>query len=391
MRAPLAAWRRLFAVGGAPSASHVALSRTPPADRLLDPLTGARVVHAASLDALTRSLDVDDLFSRVTGAARGEADSSAASEASDSVRRKRGGRPPVAEGSEGGSAPSRDSIRDEVREAEGTRARTRRGNGEASPAVAPMRRAERAATILREMERARTTPSSTGAETNPPRVGSLPGADAKLAEAMRRVSSNQSGETEARRPAALSSDAQAGANARVVLGAPVSGIERLLAVEVPSRVATDASPRGAKSASIADDERRQVKAKTSGVEPDIARLLAGAVSRAQRAAPDSPADLSNARRSLQLENNALARDAGASRDDGRPVVDAPASSGFRGLAQRTLTHASTRAPVKRLEAEKRVSADIMHDTLDSRVADSLARVLEREARRHGIDIDEARA
>jgi hypothetical protein len=63
------------------------------------------------------------------------------------------------------------------------------------------------------------------------------------------------------------------------------------------------------------------------------------------------------------------------------------------LAQRTLvSNAAERiTPIRRIEPETRTSIDLATDTLDTRVADSLARVLEREARRHGIDLAEARA
>ena len=67
MRTPLAAWRRLFAIGGAPAASHVVLSRTPSSQRLLEPLAGARVAGAASFEALVRPLDVAAVLARVNG------------------------------------------------------------------------------------------------------------------------------------------------------------------------------------------------------------------------------------------------------------------------------------------------------------------------------------
>ncbi|MEP6999783.1 MAG: hypothetical protein ABI969_04855 [bacterium] len=388
MRAPLAAWRKLFAVGGAPWASHVALSRTPPADRLFDPLSGARVVHAASLDALTKSLDVGALFSRVTGVPVDEkSEASYAAEPGDSVRRTRAARSVAGEGVGAGGEHAREPVHEAALASAGDRARR------STAPTTSMPRAERAATIMRELGSARATRASASVETYAPRAEARVGMDVKSAERTRRITSNSFARSEATLSAGLPSDAQAGANARVVVGTPVADIERLLSTERPTRLATDVSPRAARTASTAEDERDRVRARAAGAGPDIASVLARAVSRAQRAAPATSADFTTTRRSLQLESTGGARDADASHHDGFPAADAPAASGFRGLAQRTLTHAhsSAHAPVKRIEAEKHVSADIMHDTLDARVADSLARVLEREARRHGIDIDEARA
>jgi hypothetical protein len=382
MRAPVAAWRKLFAVGGAPAASHVVLSRAPSAERLLDPLRGAGVVHSASLDALTKSLDVSDLFARVAGVAvGGEAEPSA-----------------VGEGSGAGGECTREPVRVAVREAETAGAGARHPSGDASASIKPMPRAKRATMIMRDLESARTPRSSASiAAHEPSRVKSQFRHAGQGIEATRPVMNKPSIPSDATLSAGLPSDAQAGANARVVLGAPVAGIERLLAIEEPTRRATDVSPRAATNASGSDNDRNSAKPKTVGAESDIATLLSAAVSRAQRAAPTSMPDALSTRRSSQLETRSGARDSDAPRNDGLPgaslVADAPASVGFRGLAQRTLTHSqsTTHAPIKRLEAEKHVSADIMHDTLDARVADSLARVLEREVRRHGIDIDEARA
>jgi hypothetical protein len=72
--------------------------------------------------------------------------------------------------------------------------------------------------------------------------------------------------------------------------------------------------------------------------------------------------------------------------------DAPAAVGFAGLAARTRVGA---APGQRhdlrLERESQPPADASLDQLDVTMAESLARILEREARRHGIDLAESRA
>jgi hypothetical protein len=85
-------------------------------------------------------------------------------------------------------------------------------------------------------------------------------------------------------------------------------------------------------------------------------------------------------------------DARTSRDT-LASTDTTQSGGFRGLALRTLdARAGVRAPAdRRLEPERRLAVDLVHDNLDTAVADSLARVLEREARRHGIDLTETGA
>jgi hypothetical protein len=78
--------------------------------------------------------------------------------------------------------------------------------------------------------------------------------------------------------------------------------------------------------------------------------------------------------------------AGPARDE------AVSGGGFRGLALRTLAAGEgTRHIPVRLEPEARAGSEMPLDDLDSRVAESLARILEREARRHGIDVTGARA
>jgi hypothetical protein len=67
------------------------------------------------------------------------------------------------------------------------------------------------------------------------------------------------------------------------------------------------------------------------------------------------------------------------------------TGGFRGLALQAASSGGGARPIPvRLERESRVPTDLSLDALDSRIAESLARILEREARRHGIDTAEVR-
>src|SRR5262249_35301922 len=85
--APIAGWRRLFAIGGAPAASHATLSRAPASDRLLDPLARARVTDAVRLEALVRPLDIAGVLARVSPSASTTAKPEAADEPTGLTRR----------------------------------------------------------------------------------------------------------------------------------------------------------------------------------------------------------------------------------------------------------------------------------------------------------------
>src|SRR5262249_18426073 len=78
--------------------------------------------------------------------------------------------------------------------------------------------------------------------------------------------------------------------------------------------------------------------------------------------------------------------------EGQSVVPQAQSEtgGFRGLARRTRVATADKRTVRatRLEPETRTPADLALDTLDAQVAESRARLLEREALRHGVDLSE---
>jgi hypothetical protein len=139
---------------------------------------------------------------------------------------------------------------------------------------------------------------------------------------------------------------------------------------------------------------------SSNATPLLERAVARAMARRSLAAPRGEDDTTHAA--------ALGRDPGArptvgagaleSRPRERfaslaeaPSASEPARGGFRALAERALrasAPAISEPPriATRLSHEERALAEASGDTLDARVAESLARVLERAARRHGIDI-----
>jgi hypothetical protein len=130
-------------------------------------------------------------------------------------------------------------------------------------------------------------------------------------------------------------------------------------------------------------------------EPDAARLLRRAVERVSDRAhhassasalsdPPSPA---RSRTVDSIESGPPHVDTGA-----RFTEAATSPGGFRGLALRALgTTGGTRHHPVLLEPEPRPAPEARLDDLDARVTESLARVLEHEARRHGIDVAGARA
>jgi hypothetical protein len=179
--------------------------------------------------------------------------------------------------------------------------------------------------------------------------------------------------------------AQAGAQVPVVVERSVAEIDRLLAVAAPQVQAPMNS-----AAPVTSARRREPPVERAPERTDVSQLLAGAVERARsRDVAPAPAVANAAPKSQR----ALAPDAPqrAVKQVAAPDVET-SGGGFRGLAQRTLVpSAESSTPVRRIEPERRMPMDLSFDTLDARVADSLARVLEREARRNGIDLAEPRA
>ena len=66
--------------------------------------------------------------------------------------------------------------------------------------------------------------------------------------------------------------------------------------------------------------------------------------------------------------------------------DTGRAGGFRGLAQRTLHAGSSPTTAQPIPAETMLPREASFDRLDSALAESLSRILTREAKRHGIDL-----
>jgi len=181
-----------------------------------------------------------------------------------------------------------------------------------------------------------------------------------------------------------------GANARVLLDEPVANVERLLAVGAPTSAA---SARSMPSPARAAEKGASAVSKSS--TPDVARLLAAAVDRVGASSVGVSPTPSEAPRAFVSKPHLASPTPEPLRGGNVPAAasDAEHVGGFRGLAQRAIkpTNGAQHARAQRLEPETRVSSDLAFDTLDDKIADSLARVLEREARRHGIDLAEARS
>ena len=184
---------------------------------------------------------------------------------------------------------------------------------------------------------------------------------------------------------ALAAQARAGATARVFLDAPVADIERLLALG-------DTSGSGDTSRSSVPETpaaAHRHRTPTAGETASVVRAAGAPTDIAAR----HPTELAPPPALSSQKHWNAGYELDASTSVGTPAIESPveqsAVGGFRGLARRTLTSSSAppRLPV-RLERETRMPADLAFDALDTRVADSLARILAREARRHGIDIAE---
>ena len=144
---------------------------------------------------------------------------------------------------------------------------------------------------------------------------------------------------------------------------------------------------------VTSARRREPTVEGVPVRRDASRLLAGAVERAlSRHAAPAPASAPAAANAAPKSQRATAPNTPqrVATQVAAPDIET-SGGGFRGLAQRTLVaSAESSTPVRRIEPERRTPMDLSLDTLDARVADSLARVLEREARRNGIDLAESR-
>lgn len=373
-RAPLTAWRRLFAIGGAPAASHLVLSRAPSAERLLEPLAGVRVVSADRLESLARPLDIGTALARVTTSVT-ETRSAPAAEDNKRTRTPRAAE--VARDVRAARAPSSSSASE-------TREHNMPPLAHSNSEAAPVRRAPG---WLPTGQPAAATSSRLVPEVIAPsdvrkkRVARFAEQPARTKVALP-TSTNDAGPS-ATRLAHESSAAASGANTRVLVTSAVAEIDRLLAV---ASATPNLSPASAPRTSAPAAETRAADAR----DRDVSTLLTSAVERARSAIAATSVQVPPESRTIAAPSFATS---------GEPVRNSLVSStaadvggGFRGLAQRTLTTTrSARVATQRIEPEKHTSSDLALDTLDARVADSLARVLEREARRHGIDLAEARA
>jgi hypothetical protein len=357
----------LFAIGGAPAASHATLSRAPFTERLLEPLAHARIANDDSLAAIAKPLDIGLVLSTVVGKAASAAPPPAGAIA---VEAARGGR----------------RMRSVATPTMGANVGTVAGASIVAPAPRPRHEAADHASDLRGRKRRLPTLA--------PLMESTHATSPRVANAVAASSAGPS--THLVVPRELSPHARAGSQAPVVVDVPVPHVHRLLAIGTTSASAARerASPRDSAS----------VKARPSRSN-DIAKLLTDAVDRARaslqasevttsRTAGGAPISIPPriaSRAGDWLSSSAPGRedsvDARAGGTDGEHV------GGFRGLAQRTFAPMpdARSAGSPRIEPEMRTPSDLVLDTLDAKVADSLSRVLEREARRHGINVAEARA
>jgi hypothetical protein len=347
----------LFAIGGAPAASHVVLSRVPSPDRLLDPLSGARVVSGTLFDALVAPLNVGNVLSRaVASAARPAAAEATGAEVRARVRE-------LASRADGSSVVQRASLGSAHAVDVDRRRREPPTAGNLPTASRPSRRVD--AATLSSIADGGSIPRTDG-----PRVGARSVPKPKDTRAVRQL------------PVVADYADRLGSASRVVVGSPSTDVTRLLAAadRGSQENASSVAPRPTSSENNAETSR-----------------LAAAVDRvraSRRAVVNAPAVASiDARDARERQLISTALDAKPSVALAPSTVRTDTVGGFRGLATRTLTSTratSTVAP-QRIEPESRIPGDIALDTLDARVEDSLARVLEREARRHGIDVDEARS
>ncbi len=401
-RAPLAAWRTLLAAGGAPAASHVALGLAAlgdaVGDALLAPLAQLPLLRDGRFDALVRPIELSAVLGRwiaVDGAPPAAADVTTDASESDAERGRYAGARAAASREDARGRESRPGLGARTSEGDDTVRRQPTRQAPHHPPVPP-----------------RFTASETTGGTK-----SDAGASAGVAPAMR-----PNGGAHGRRGEAIAGGGRASlfppvsrdrmhaplathgaARTPVVIGASPASVRRLLDAVSPDT----AAPSGARSRITVADERATPRGPLDGSA--IERALARISDRGNARYSDHDVDtVSEPRRSGRPIDAGTARGAGTTTElrasavvpnDAKRTADEPARhenvgvGGFRGLATRAIRQTDGAIPAvadaeSLLTREVRTISDLPLDTLDASVAESVTRILQREARRHGIDLAE---
>ncbi|MGQ0648986.1 MAG: hypothetical protein ACT4P7_15630 [Gemmatimonadaceae bacterium] len=363
-RAAFAAWRGLLAAGGAPAASHAVLARLPACGRLLEPMPGARFIREGVLDRLVCPLDAAGVLARILE----RSEPHDLPDESTSAHRARRESMETSGGVPDGNPPAASDP--------ALAARVSRVVRRASPILG--RVAKVAAPLV---ARRATRPAVRAIPTivRSTRASAVPRLDPR------------------------SPEAQSGAALRVLIDAPPARVAQLLrdfaekARGSPERSfvsarTLDPAPRGSPGRVRATDSTRSARS-----DPDALPLLERVVERAHARRSDTTSragHVPDAPRSNVARLTAPGIVESRSIDVGASSDSAHSSRGFRGLALRALqsSPAAAASPARtrvELAPEARLMSELPVDTLDSRVAESLARVLEREARRQGVDLARA--
>lgn len=380
-RAPIAAWQGLFAAGGSPAASHAALARVPVREKLLAPLAGSTLVREKPFDALVRPLELGGVIGKRVRSTAG------ANEAAD-------------QGQTDGDAQK-------SRAASGF-AVERRARG--APALAPDEDGRGGRTAAdrrhpmppRESRPARAIAAPRFASTGAPHAVASAALDAGDARLLQRAA-DRSTTSALRQGAHVSRQTSVAttlaARTPVIIDPASRDVDRLLAAADAPIVA-----RGARGSVVRDETSANAPGRTSSALDRVLDRIA-----VQRPAPASANDSMRSDRSAvagalatSLTRSGTARaptavEVAPPTTRLQPAVSAPsasvehASGGFRGLATRALQQSESALPAvstpsPRLTQEMRTISDLPLDALDASVADSVTRVLQREARRHGIDL-----
>lgn len=380
-RAPIAAWRTLVAAGGAASASHAALARIPVRATLTAALDDSPLVRDGHFDALVRPVELGGVLAK--GVA--EAGSAVAVEETTDADEARGRSRRMAE-AKYEARPRRPETRlpDESRQVERGAAGRRRP---LPPRDAHVPRGHGS----RRPDQARVTHAMTPATST---HDGAPGAQ-------RHEVAAHGASTTARplRVLGATHTAADAARTQVIVAPPEPTVSHLLGA-LDCVTPSAASPRGdsrpraplvpdTRNASVLDGVLGRIEARTttgadavpaagSSRTSDIDRPSGtGARRGAAQSSSMSPESPQTNRLQRELVPSSAHVDAG--------------SGGFRGLASRALRQSESAtpavaSPAPRLVQEVRTISDLPLDALDASVADSVTRILQREARRHGIDL-----